>query len=80
MINFEIQHPDLSAPTAKLTKLVKFNLGKLTPVRTGRMLAGWEVYNRDNQLRVRNYVPYAGYVDKRLDLSDRAIQLSLERL
>ena len=46
-----------------------------TPVRTGRMKAGWEIQNDlSSTMRIINPVPYAVYVDSRRQIVQRSLQ------
>jgi len=48
---------------------------KDTPVRTGRMKAGWEIQNDlSSTMRIINPVPYAVYVDDRRQIVQRSLQ------
>jgi len=46
-----------------------------TPVRTGRLKAGWEIQNDlSSTMRISNPVPYAVYVDDRRLIVQRSLQ------
>ena len=46
----------------------------ITPVRTGRMKAGWEIQNDlSSTMRIINPVPYAVYVDDRRQIVQRSL-------
>ena len=46
----------------------------ITPVRTGRMKAGWEIENNLSEtMRISNPVPYAVYVDDRRQIVQRSL-------
>ncbi|ALF55626.1 hypothetical protein ACX27_26740 [Nostoc piscinale CENA21] len=51
-----------------------------TPVRSGRMRAGWTVTPQRRELFITNNVPYADIVSRRVGLYGKSIPLAEQRL
>ncbi|MBD2168057.1 HK97 gp10 family phage protein [Calothrix membranacea FACHB-236] len=52
----------------------------LTPVRTGRLKAGWVISTSKSAIRVDNPTPYAPFVEKRVGMVSKTVPDVQEKL
>jgi hypothetical protein len=81
-VNTFITPPDFSKETGRISRNISNYLAVITPIRTGRLISNWQIYDIERKILVRNFTRYAIYVDRRQQLVERAVgyAISTERV